>query len=171
MTITLPTEAEPQLAPTPKAIDALVLEYQVAQKKFLASAAIAKVDSDAMDEVKGRLTAMVQQFGFRHTEKSKRLVGLHSKATTTTGTTTTIDPAAVENFRSYLDQQEIPELSSRFFVAHTTYSLVEGPSEVLQTLTLGKRIREKISSLLGLCFNVKTKAPSLKIETVTPEKP
>lgn len=159
------------VAPTPKQIDALIDEFAKAQSVAMATAAIAKTDSAAAGEIKVRLTAMVEAHGFRHTEKSKRLIGLHNTATTTTATRVSVDDGAVEELRTYLGKQDIPQLSERFFVAHTTYSLVSGPQDVLKTLSLGKRIHEKISSLLGLCFQIKTNTPSLKIETVTPEKP
>jgi glutamine synthetase type III len=158
-------------APTPAQVDALVSEYAKAKSDSDAAATVAKVAGGLTDEVKGRLVTMVEAFGTRHAEKSKRLKGLHNTATTTTATRVTVDDTAVETFRGYLDKQELVELSGRFFVAHTTYTLVEGPAEVLKTLSLPKRIREKIASLIGLCFQIKTNAPSLKVETVEPVVP
>jgi hypothetical protein len=130
-----------------------------------------KMKSAAADEIKAELVTLVETFGFRHTEKSKRLAGDHSHATTTTATRVSIDDAAVETFRSYLADRELTEISGRFFVEHVSYSLVEGPQEVLKTLSLGKKIRDKVASLLGLCFQIKTNAPSLKVETVAPAEP
>lgn len=158
-------------APTPAQVDVLVERYSEAKQLADAAKAAAGVMSANADEVKAELVTLVEMFGFRHTEKSKRLAGLHNTATTTTATRVSVDDAAVGTFRSYLEDQELMELSGRFFVAHTTYSLVEGPAEVLKTLSLGKRVRDKISSLIGLCFQIKTNAPSLKIETVVAEKP
>jgi hypothetical protein len=158
-------------APTPAQVDALVNEYAQAQSDAAAAATAAAVAAGLSDEVKQRLVAMVKTFGFRHTEKSLRLAGNHNRATITTGTRTTVDAAAVEKFRTYLGKQELTEISGRFFVEHVSYSLVEGPQEVLKTLSLGKRIRDKAASLIALCFQIKTNAPSLKIETVTPVAP
>jgi hypothetical protein len=160
-------------APSREAVDALVLEYEAAQTAYVEASGASTAAAIAQAEVKARLVLMVETHGFRHTEKSKRLVGLHNTATTTTGTRVSIDSAAVDALRSYLDTDPgVPsQLSTRFFTSSVSYSMVAGPGEVLKTLTLGKRLRTKITSLLGLCFQVKTNAPSLKIETVTPEKP
>jgi hypothetical protein len=163
------SEVAPAKAPTPAQVDALVSEYAKAQGEATAAATAAKVAQGLANEVKDRLVAMVELHGFRHTEKSKRLAGLHNTATTTTATRVSVDDAAVGAFRSYLEDHELAELSGRFFVEHVSYSLVEGPQEVLKRISVGKRIREKIASLLGLCFQIKTNAPSLKIETVDPQ--
>lgn len=143
----------------------------MAKREADSLAAVARLKSDAADVIKGELVAMVETFGARHTEKSKRLKGLHNTATTTTATRVSIDPTAVETFRAWLDTRELAEISGRFFVEQVTYSLVEGPQEVLKTLSLAKRIRTQVESLLGRCFQIKTNAPSLKIETVAPAEP
>lgn len=169
--MTAKNDTTPAKAPTPAQVDALIDEYAKAQQDAQAAATVAKVLTATQDEVKGRLVAMVEAFGVRHTEKSKRLVGLHNTATTTTGTRTSIDDGAVEKLRSYLGKEDLVQLHDRFFVTHTTYSLVSGPAEVLKTLDLGTKIRNKITSMLGLCFQIKTNAPSLKIATVEAEKP
>lgn len=161
----------PLKAPTRAQVDALIDEYAKLKKEADATATVAKVAAGLADEVKQRLVALVEAFGSRHTEKSKRLEGLHNTATTTTATRVSVDDSAVEELRGYLVEKDMVEICGRFFVAHTTYSLVEGPNEVLKTLSLGKRIREKIASLIGLCFKIKTNAPSLKIETVAGQKP
>jgi hypothetical protein len=157
-------------APTRTQVDTLVKRYADAKSEADSIAAVAKMKNAAADEIKVELVAMVETFGFRHTEKSKRLAGDHNLATTTTATKVSIDDDAVEKFRTYLGDRKLTELAGRFFVAHTSYSLVEGPNDVLKTLSLGTRIRDKVASLIGLCFKIKTNAPSLTIVTVTPEK-
>jgi glutamine synthetase type III len=152
------------LAPTPKQVDALIAEYAAAQSKAMALSAVAKISSDAAGEIKVRLTAMVEQWGGRHTEKSKRLAGLHNTATTTTATRVSIDDGAVNAFWDFAVKSEIPDLASRFFIAHTSYSLVSGPDELLKTMTMGTRIRTKITAMLKGCFEIKTNAPSLKVD-------
>jgi hypothetical protein len=76
----------------------------------------------------------------------------------------TIDDAAVEKLRGYLSTTETPELAEEFFVPHTSYSLVSGPGEKLKTLTMGDRLRTKITGMLKACFDIKTSTPSLKVE-------
>src|ERR1039457_4211637 len=93
------TAAQPAIAPTPKQVDALIAEYAAAQSEAAALGATAKIFSDKAGEIKIRLTAMVEQWGERHTEKSRRLAGLNGNtATTTTATPTVIVPAAVDRF-------------------------------------------------------------------------
>jgi len=160
-----------QKAPTPAQVDALVKKYSDAKENSDAAKAAASVLAATTDAAKAELVTMVESFGARYTEKSKRLKGVHSIATTTTGTRTSVDDHAVEEFRSYLDKQELVELSGRFFVARTTYSLVDSPGEVLRTLALGKKLRDKIAALIGLCIKITTNAPSLKVDTAVAEKP
>jgi hypothetical protein len=159
------------VAPTPAQIDALVREYSASAAAVAFATGMLGTANKAQSEIKARLIVMVEGFGFRHTEKSKRLLGAHSIATTTTGTLLSVDAAAVNTLKAYLDSSDVPQLTERFFSAHTSYSLVDGPADVLRTLDLGKRMATKIASLVGLCFKVTTKAPSLKVESVTPEKP
>lgn len=150
--------------PTPKAIDSLIEQFAEARDLAQNVAATAKMASDAADEIKVRLTAMVEKWGGRHTAKSRRLAGLRNTATTTTGTLVSIDDAAVEAMRLFLGSTETPRLSEEFFVAHTSYSLVSSPDEKLKGLHVGVRLRTKITGLLKACFEVKTKTPSLKVE-------
>src|SRR5579864_8649692 len=154
----------PETAPTANEIDALIAEYAAARDNAADWAAVAQQRSDKAAAIKVQLTAMVERWGGRHTEKSKRLAGLHHTATTITATRTSIDDAAVEKLRAYLETTQTPDLAREFFVAHTSYSLVSSPDERLKTLTMGARLRIKITGMLKGCFTVKTSAPSLKVE-------
>jgi len=154
----------PETAPTPKQIDALIAKYSAAQTRADALAATARILGAAAGEIKVELTAMVEKWGGRHTDKSKRLEGIHNTATTTTGTLTWIDAAAVEKLRLYLGKTETPTLAKEFFEEHTTYNMVKGPAGKLKTLTMGARLRTKLTAKIGLCFKIDTKAPSLKVE-------
>jgi hypothetical protein len=153
-----------ETAPTPKQVDKLIAEYATALAIAVAQAEAALVFTDAAAELKVSLTAMVERWGGRHTEKSKRLAGLHNTATTTTATTVSIVAAAVGKLREYLGTSATPELAEEFFEAQTTYSLISGPTEKLKTLPMPARLRTKITRMLGACFEIKTKNPSLKVE-------
>lgn len=157
-------ETAPETAPAPKQIDKLIAQYAEALLEAASTGQAAKVSSDAAGAIKIRLTEMVEKWGRRHTEKSKRLEGHHNTATTTTSTKTSIDDAAVEKLRVYLGTTETPELAEEFFLAHTSYSLVSGPDEKLKTLTMGGRLRTKITGMLKGCFKIKPNTPSLKVE-------
>lgn len=155
---------ETETKPAPKQIDALIASFAAAQSNAAEWAACAKVRADKAGEIKVHLTAMVETWGGRHTEKSKRLVGLHNTATTTTATRVSIVDEAVEKLRNYLGTTETPDLAEEFFVEHISYSLVSGPDEKLKTLTMGARLRTKIAGMLKSCFEIKTSAPSLKVD-------
>lgn len=150
-------------------IDAKIAEYAELKEAADVAAAKAKEAADLAGAVKAELTEIVEKFGARHTEKSKRLQGVRNFATTTTATRISIDAEKVEDLRTWLEKEELPAVAEKFFVAQTTYSLVQGPQDVLRTLTLGKRIHTKISALLGLCFQIKTNVPSLKVEVAETE--
>jgi hypothetical protein len=153
-----------ELAPTPKEIDKRIAEYSAAAAEAAALYEVADKSGAAALVFKAGLTALVEKWGGRHTEKSKRLQGLHHKATTTTGTLVSIDAAAVEKLRVYLGTTETPELAGEFFTAHTSYNLVKGPDKKLESLTMGARLRTKIKAMLKGCFEIKTKTASLTIE-------
>ena len=157
-------EIAPEMAPTPKQIDKLIVEYAAALSEVVAATEAASISNAAAREIKERLTAMVEKWGGRYTDKSKKLEGLHNTAITTTATRVSIDDAAVEKLRVYLANTETPELASEFFVSHTSYSLVKGPDEKLKTLTMGAKLRTKIKGLLKGCFKINTNTPSLKVE-------
>lgn len=156
--------------PTPAAVDALIEEYADAQALAAAAGDGFRVANELASRVKERLVPMVLTFGVPHAKKSMRLCGTRNTATTTTATPTVIVPGAVETFRTYLEKKALPILGM-FFIAHTTYTLVAAPAEVLKTLNLRGKVLAKMKSLIGLCHEVKTNAPSLKVDVVEPTGP
>lgn len=163
------TKIEEVQAPTPKQIDALIAEYSEAQQVATAAKTASSVAQEAADRIKVRLVEWVETFGRKHTEKSKRLEGIHNKATTTTALTTVTDPVAIDTLHEYLEKQELVELEGKLFQKHITYTLVAAPREVLAKVSLAGRIRAKLTALVDHCFKTTTKAPSLKIEVAQVE--
>jgi hypothetical protein len=184
------------IAPTLKQIDALILEHAAAQAELLSGGAIKQLPGESAaelevrlkawqktaaetraaatakaDEVKERLVATIKAYGVKHAEKSMRLSGEHNRATGTWGTRVETVTAGVSNLKEALGKSKIPGISEMFFTEHITYQLVASPAEVLKTIKLTQRMREKINSLIALCFEVKTNAPSLKVEAVAAAKP
>lgn len=151
-------------APTPKQIDTLIAEYAAAQSKAAALGTVAKMASEDAGVLKARLTEMVETFGGRHTEKSKRLAGLHNEAMTTTATPTVIVPAAVDSFLVFLRAKAMARLLGFFFKREIVYSLVAAPAEVLRNLKLSDKVRETVTPMVASCFEVKKNAPSLKVK-------
>jgi hypothetical protein len=182
--------------PTPKQVDALILEHAAAQAALLTGGSVKRLPGEtaaALDvrlkiwqtdaaeyqagaaakagEVKTRLLAMVAEHGLRHAEKSMRLTGEHNRATVTTGTRVETVAAGVDAFKAGLERSKVPGIADLFFTPHVSYSLVAGPADVLKTLTLGTRLRTKLTALVALCFEIRTNAPSLKIDAVAAGKP
>jgi hypothetical protein len=147
-------------------IDGLIADYEYAQ-------ACCKLQDAQFDEIKRRLVTAVDSLGQvpPHAEQSRRLSGRHNIATVTRGTTITVNEGAVLVFKTYLADQGHIRLFQRFFLPQEKHALVEGARDVLKTLTLPRRVEEKIASLFGRAFDVKSKSPSLKVELVKPEKP
>jgi hypothetical protein len=157
--------SEQGTVPTPKEIDELIAECAAARKKAVAEKAVAKLSSEAADVIEARLTAMVEQWGVRHTEKSKRLTGLNGNtATTTTATPTVIVPEAVDKFLIFLRAKSMARLLGHFFKRQVVYSMVAAPAEVLRGLKLSDTIRETLTPMVAMCFEVKKNAPGLKVD-------
>lgn len=159
------------IKPAAKDIDALIFKFGVLDAVATGIAARAKNARADADVVKAEVIALVDAWGVKHAEKSKRLEGDHNQATVTRGTRTDSVPEKIEELKAHLDKSKIPQLKERFFQEHTTYSLVAGPGEVLKTLDLKKKFREKLTAMLAACFKIETNNPSLKVVVVPAEKP
>lgn len=157
------SETQP-VAPSGKKIDDLIFRYSVLKAAVDAADATKKKAQADADVLKAEVIALVKQFGAKHAEKSKRLTGLRNTATITIGSVTTIVDAAVELFRKYLLNLNRPGLVSLFFTETTTYQLVGSPREVVKTLDVPAKTREKLTTLLAVCFDTKSKEPSLKVD-------
>ena len=152
--------------PSPQTIDEAIEAYNFALS-------LAKAADKAVDDEKAKLMFLVEHFGSvpAHAEQSKRLIGVHTEATITWSTSFVVNEPGVEQLRDYLFGQNLGGLFGRFFAPVTKHKMVDGARDVLKTLTLSNRVRERIASLVGLAIDVRTSAPSLKVKTVQPEKP
>lgn len=150
--------------PKPQVIDDLIFRYSVL-KAAVDAAGVVKSKAEAdMNVLKAEVIALVQSFGAKHAEKSKRLKGQRNTATISTGSTTSLVDAAVEKFRRFLVGLAMPGVYKLFFTETTTYQLVASPGEVLSGLDVPTAIRTKLKGLLALCFEITSKAPSLKVD-------
>ena len=150
---------------TPVEIDALISDFESAQR-------LLKAAKDTHDAVKDRLINLVEERGHSYAgaEQSLRLEGRHNFATVTTGKQTTIFEPAVIELRNYLGELG-GDIFEHLFAAQTRHTLVESGRDVLRRLQLPKRTDEKVMALYGKCYDVKPKSPTLKIDTIQPEKP
>jgi len=161
-----PAPPEPAPKPTPEEIDAEILFFQNAQACYRAA-------KETMEAAQKKLVLVVDLHGTRppHAEQSIRLAGRRNAVTVTRGTTVTVHEPAVEELENYLCEQVAEGIFERLFARQITHRLVEGARELLKTLSLSRRTEEKVLSLFGKCVDLKTKAPTVKIEVIQPEKP
>ncbi len=159
-------------APTP-VITPTAFEIDTAIERYEYALLLGKAADRAIADEKAKLTALVESFGQvpAHAGQSKRLAGQHNEATITWSTSYTVIEERVEAFDVYLAAQGYRAIFGRFFSPVTKHKMVEGAHDVLKTLDLPNRIREKVAALVGLAIAVKTSAPSLKVKTIQPEKP
>lgn len=153
------------LPPTPDEIDAEIAFYQ-------AALACAKQAQEDANKYRDRLVQLADSFGKRpaHAEQSLRLAGRRNTVTVTRGTTVTINEPAVADLERYLGETGA-QIFDQLFAKQVKHTLIEGARDLLKKITLPRRIEEKVLSLFGRCIDLKTKAPTVKVEVIQPEKP
>ncbi len=164
---TFPQATSPELTrPNPEFIDGVIAEYEAAR-------AIAEAADARTREAKDRVTYMTELYGYAvpGAEQSKRIDGRRNSATITRSTTVTVNPVAVTEFEIYLQQIDHHKLFDRLFTRTVKYALREGAQDVLRGFEIGRRVSERIHSLFGKAFEVRTNAPSLKVKLIEPETP
>jgi len=152
--------------PTLDQIDEAIALYEVAKVNQ-------KAAKKVVDDAEEAVVKMVDSFGHspEKAERSKRLEGRRNVATVTRGTTISIDETSVLGLRSYLFDQKLEGLFPLFFAPETSHKLVAGAKDVLKKFKLQERVEQKIASLFGRTFDVKTNSPSLKVQVIKAEKP
>lgn len=153
------------LPPTPDEIDAEIAFYQHAVECVKAAEKIA-------DHCKANLVLLADTYGKQpgKAEQSLRLAGRRNAVTITRGTTITVNEPAIDDLKKYLGDLGM-QIFGLLFKEQTKHVLVEGARELLKKLSLPRRTEEKVLSLFGRCFDVKSKAPAVKVEVIKPEKP
>lgn len=160
-------EAIPAL--TVDQIDECIADFESSERLFASAKA-------THDEARQAVIALVKQHGnlIPQAEQSKRILGRRNQATITVGTTTTVSEDAVNDLEDYLRETaglDGADIFDRLFAEETKHKLIDGARNVLSKIQLPKRIHEKVLSLFGRCFDVKPKAPSLKVVAIEPAKP
>jgi hypothetical protein len=150
--------------PTPDEIDLEIVAYEVA----VGAASIAEV---AVKAAKERLIFLADSFGTipPHAELSKRLSGRRNTLTVTRGFTTSVNEPAIADLKFYHDDHHL-NFFDRLFAVQTKHQMIEGARDVLKTISLPKRVNEKVLSLFGRCIDMKPIAPKVKIEVIKQEK-
>ena len=152
--------------PTPEDVDTKIALYEEAKRNY-------KAAKKVMDDAEEVVVQLADKWGHPApgAERSTRLEGKRNEATVTRGTTIVINETAVAAFRAFLFGNKLEGLFPKFFAAETKHKLVKGARDVVKGVQLAQRVEEKLASLFGRAFDVKTNEPSLKVKTITPEKP
>lgn len=157
----------PEVTPRPTGaeIDALADRYTAAKKAAAdADAAFEKVEKEAID--------IVTRFGVvpPKAESSRRLEGILSELTMTTGNTVTIDETRVQDLKAALVANKYEVIFPNLFQERVRHELMKGADEAIIAAGLTKRTTEKLQALFGRCFDAKKKKPSLKVKKITVQK-
>jgi hypothetical protein len=153
------------LQPTPDEIDAEIAFYKNAM-------ACLKAAEETANQYKAKLIFLVDSFGTvpAHAEQSRRLAGRRNTVTVTRGTSVNVNEPAVADLRDYLGPLGLG-IFEHLFAVSTKHTLRDGARELLKKLSLPRRTEEKVLGLFGKCIDPKSKAPSVKVEVIKPEKP
>ena len=137
-------------------------------RRFIQHKAVVDAQDALLKTAKAETLVFVQTFGFVPTnaEKSKRFEGLEFVATRTQGQTTEIDDVHVVRLQLALSKAGCPELFPQLFTSRTEYTLQKGAGDLLELATLPRKSRNHILTIYAQCFVVRSKTPSLAVETL-----
>jgi predicted lysophospholipase L1 biosynthesis ABC-type transport system permease subunit len=150
--------------PTPAAIDAVIAAYEDAKR-------LARVASVEEDEKKKELIDLVKSCGYPapNAERSWRINGGLNTATVTTAVTVTVKESGVAKLKELLFGHGEGPLFFRLFSTREKHELAADSEEVLKTVSLPKRLLQKVQIAYGECISVKDKTPSVKVELLAKE--
>lgn len=147
------------LAPSPEEIDFAAKEYVGLRAKYLEAKKFS-VELENQAELKGEiLRDLVAQFGGAHAEKSKILHGAELEIMCTYSQYSSVDAAAVENFRDALRKSKQARLLSKIFEKTIRWTLKSEASEIMR----GSKLTTKLQALWGKCILLKDRNPSLVV--------
>jgi hypothetical protein len=149
--------------PTQKDIEDLCLRKLALEKKIEElnkewNDALLPKTTDLL-KVEAELLKMVEAHGSVHAEKSKLLRGTNFEAMVTYGTYTSIDNAAVERFRMYLEKTKSAKLLRLIFVKSIRWALHPNSAALVQ----GEKLTVGQQALYSQCEISKPKKPRLEI--------
>lgn len=149
--------------PSAEQIDGYIAQYEYAKKASDEAKA-------ALDIEKDKLVFLADHFGHPApgADQSIRLAGLRNAARITRGSSVVIDEPAVLELQKAT--KSLPALFACLFSSQTTHKLLKDARKALLAVQVPQRRHEKLLAMFGKCFDVKTNAPSVKVEVIKPEK-
>jgi len=148
---------------SPAELDALAQEYRELQQK------IAAIDLETnkrtaphvarLDQLRGLFIDFVREHGSAHAEKSKIAYGVSQEIMVTFGTSSSIDAAAVNNFRLALVKAKLTRLLKRIFDRTERWDLRPNAGEVIRSVQLPP----KLLALYSQCNVTRERTPTLVV--------
>jgi hypothetical protein len=152
---------ETKTRPTEQSIDDLCIEFDGAK------AAVDEAQQN-FSTAKGKLLAMVQDFGYTptHAEKTTRLEGVLYVADATTASTVEINEASVGELQSELSRFKKPKVFGMLFQRKVKHSLKKDAAGALKIAigALDEATQKRLLGIFAGCFDVNSKAPALSVE-------
>ena len=162
--------AEKPEALSPSEIDRLCVEYRSIE------AQIDEIEKKADDqktplivrlgELKALFLDHVRKFGSAHAEKSKILHGITMEIMATFGTYSSMDAAAIEQFRLALKKAKQARLLSKIFEKTIRWTLKPAAASLA---IRGNKLGPKLLALYSQCTVTKDRAPILEVRPVKKE--
>jgi hypothetical protein len=140
----------------------LQLESDIGEIKKKATEEITALASRS-EEIRNKLIAQVWHYGGAHAEKSKLLYGIKLEVMGTFGMSSTVDAAAVEEFRLALVEEKQSRLLKRIFEKTIRWTLSPHASIFLRAEHEAGKLSNRLFMLFAKCTVSKPQSPRLVV--------
>jgi hypothetical protein len=140
----------------------LQLESDIGEIKKKATEEITSLATRS-EEIRNKLIDQVGRYGGAHAEKSKLLYGLKLEVMGTFGMSSTVDAAAVEEFRLALVEEKQPRLLKMFFEKTIRWTLAPQASILVRVAHQAGKLPDKLFMLFAKCTVSKPQSPRLVV--------
>jgi hypothetical protein len=154
----------PRTRLTPVDIDRLAAEFLQLESKVDELYKLAVTADEPHEKMREQLIDLAEEFGSRHNEKSKLLLGSAYEIVATFGTTTCIDAAAVDRFAHVLRVNKQSKLLELIFDQTTRYHLRPDAGPAIRTLP------RVLAALYSQCHLTTPRPPVLAVRRIVAEE-
>jgi len=146
------------MPPSPKALDALALEYMLA-RNLLAG------QQDRVDQLRDRLLELVERHGHvpARSTKTRALIGEQFEIRVSRPVEVTVDTQTAEHIKWACAAADVGRLFRRLFRRVETYVLVNGAEKLINGDRLPPRAPRNLRSLFARALRVRELAPQLEV--------
>jgi hypothetical protein len=144
---------------SPAEIDEMAAEYFGLESKVDQTYKLATELDVPFEQLKERLILAVEEHGQPHATKGRILHGIKSELVATFGMSTSIDSAAVKNFRLALQSAGRTRILGKIFEERITFTLRPQAAGILRR----EQMSEHLSALFARCSVTKQRAPTLQV--------